>query len=494
MFASCVDFASASLPSGLSGVKMEQKFCACGTKFLSVISFDAHRAKHRFRCKRDDGVIGCLVLCGCGFDAVDFSSALEHSGTCDYGLETGDSEPGTVLDAELDKNRFYIHCMCGDEFASSADYVSHRAPGKRECLSSPVFFPSAVGSGSAFSKSSLSSDKQLAAFFGDLDHKREIINKYKRFGLPVSSFFDGKHMAWYVLSKFPELIDVQGPVRPSVKTVATIFEYHFHTSVFFRFAYMSWLPNKLDWAPVVDADGNLPPVASDTSRRGSPATGDRALADALTIGDLNVCDTRAFRPMGDAPSRMRFMLPLRQRVPATSVPPGDPGAIFGWANQEKYWRAYPELMGYDRQAAFRTSGDFYPWFISSVADYDKEGVIHVSFPAIRSPFDGEEDNPSVGQLDGLSHWRNRPSVVGFKIALWVLSDMVTFVEDVYGGRHVVVEIAAREAFVDGAYVAFRGIPSRRAYFIVQRFVLWNDTNDRHGPRPESPGPGEHDEL
>jgi hypothetical protein len=436
------------------------------------------------------------AVCGCGFESTSLEIARDHSKDC-----AGEKTSVTTVDQNVvgKSDSFYIHCMCGGEFSSSNDYTAHRKTGGRRCADAPVFRNSAIGSGSAFADNVLSADKQVSAFFGDLDHKREVINKYQQLGMATSSFFDGKHMAWFVLRKFPELVDVDGPVKPSVRTLATIFEYHFHVSVAFRFAYMRWLPNELKMAPVVDANGSLPVAdkaiaLSSFSHSGEHVIGAGAIDDSMLFNASGEPVDRNAYSMGSLIAAAKFMLPIKQRVPASSMPPGDPNAIFGWANQEKYWRAYPELMGYDRQAAFRTSGDVYPWFFSSVARYDGDGAIHVIFPSVRSPFDGEEQNPSVGQLDGLSHWQNRSSVVGFKIACWVLSDMVTFVEDVYSGRHVVIEINAREAFADGAFISFKGTPSRRAYFIVQRFVVWKDSSPVHGPRPESPGPGEHDDL
>lgn len=376
-----------------------------------------------------------------------------------------------------DVGKTFIHCSCGDEFDEHVTYVAHRSSGLGDCKDSPVFGPSSFGSGSAFSKTLIGPDKQLAAFFGDLEHKREVVNRYQTLGGTVQSFFDGKHMAWYILSKYPNLVDAVHGVRPSVKTLATIFEYHFHVSVFFRFAYLRWLPKVLDIAPSVGPDGNLPTFEQDDN-------GECGVESHVVVA-------------GDGPMAMvgdRFYLPIRQRDPAASLPPGDPNAIFGWANQEKYWRAYPEIMGYDRQAAFRTAGDHYSWFVSSVADYDGRGSLFIRFPARRSPFDGEEAHPSLGQLDGLSHHQNDPHLVGFRVAAWAMSEMVTFDESKYSGIRVVVEVPKRTAFRDGAFINYIGPPKRRAYFQMQRFVMWQDGMPSQGPRPESPGPGTHDDL
>jgi len=378
----------------------------------------------------------------------------------------GDIPPGS----------FYIKCSCSEKFVGFDSYDFHRSKGRSDCRSSPVLKQRPNASNNPFSKSNISSEKQLGAFFGDLDHKREIINKYQKLGNETQSFFDNRHQAWYVKKFFPEYI-VRAPnsQAPSDKTVGTIFEYLFHTLVTFRFAYLRWLPNKLDFAPFEDRE--LVP--------------DREVLDLGASTEVNI--DPIIRELVDGKVKVEdFMLPISQIDPMTTLPPGDPLKIYAWANAEKFWRKYPELMGYNRQEAFVTAGDVYPWMISSICRYDGLGCLAIGFPAVRSPFDGEEHNPSLGQLDGLSHWQWADKIQGFNITLHSMSEMTHFIDDRYKDTRYDSEIPF-DILGKKTYVMFRGTPGRRSYFMLQRFVLWNDTQP-HMPRPDSPGPGEHPDL
>lgn len=377
---------------------------------------------------------------------------------------------------DIPAGAFYIKCSCSEKFVDFEAYDNHRFKGKSNCRASPVLKQRPNASNNPFSKANISSEKQLGAFFGDLDHKREIINKYQRLGNETQSFFDNRHQAWYVKKFFPDLVvKVPNSQPPSDKTVGTIFEYHFHTSVAFRFAYLRWLPGALAFAPFEDYE--LVP--------------DRQILDLGDPAEVNI-DPIVRDVINGKISAQDFMLPIHQIVPMTSQPPGDPSKIYGWANQERYWRNYPELMGYDRQAAFVTSGDIYPWMVSSVCRYDGLGCLAIEFPSVRSPFDGEENNPGLGQLDGLSHWQWAGKIQGFNITLRAQSEMTHFIDDKYADMRYDSEIPF-EILGKKTYVLFRGTPNRRSYFTLQRFVLWNDTQP-HMPRPDSPGPGEHPDL
>jgi len=371
---------------------------------------------------------------------------------------------------------FYINCSCSEKFVDLDAYTIHRGKGRSDCRSSPVLKQRLNASNNPFSKSSITPDRQLGAFFGDLDHKREVINKYQKLGNETQSFFDNRHQAWYVKKFFPEYI-VKAPnsQAPSDKTVGTIFEYHFHTAVAFRFAYLRWLPGVLAFAPFEEreAESDLPIL-------------DLGVATEVNLGPVLRNFLRGEVEAED------FMLPVAQKDPHTTLPPGDPSTIFDWVNNERYWRHYPELMGYNRQEAFVTSGDIYPWMVSSIAKYDGIGCIAVQYPSVRSPFDGEEMNPGLGQFDGLSHWQWAGKIAGFGVRLQAQSEMVHFLDDKYSGVRFDFEVPF-DSLGGKTYVLFKGVPNRRAYFTLQRFVIWNDRIP-HMPRPDSPGPGEHPDL
>lgn len=380
------------------------------------------------------------------------------------------------VQSDVPAGAFYIKCSCSEKFIDFDAYDFHRSKGRSDCRASPVLKQRPNASNNPFSKSNISSEKQLGAFFGDLDHKREIANKYQKMGNEVQSFFDNRHQAWYVKKFFPEcIVRVPNSQPPSDKTVGTIFEYLFHTSVTFRFAYLRWLPNALDFAPFEDRE----PVP------------DREVLDLGIATEVNI-DPIVRGLIGGKVKVEDFMLPISQIDPVTSMPPGDPSHIFDWANSERYWRNYPELMGYNRQEAFVTSGDRYPWMISSLCRYDGLGCLAILFPSERSPFDGEENNPHLGQLDGLSHWQWAGKIQGFNITLRAQSEMTHFLDDKYRDMRYDSEIPF-DFLGKKTYVLFRGVPNRRSYFTLQRFVLWNDTIP-HQPRPGSPGPGEHPDL
>lgn len=303
-----------------------------------------------------------------------------------------------------------------------------------------------IGSLNPFSQSLITADRQLAAFFGDLDHKREVVNKYKVLGADVASFFDGKHMAWYVKRFAPDLIDyTDGMPEPSVKTIATIFEYHFHVTVGFRFGYLRWLPSKLQKAPMLEPDGSLPsagyvrfaPEIDAASESGGVCTG---LADSSRVEALS-------------PQSFGIpFFPINQVNPVNSVGvPSTADKVYGWANYERVWRAYPELMGYDRQTSSETTGDFYPWFFTADTDAAGDGILEVLFPSDRSPFDNEE-NGTLGQLDGLSHWKFKGKKEGFYVGFRTMhSDVAFTASDRYRGTfHVEVvpwELRKRRTFV-----------------------------------------------
>lgn len=371
---------------------------------------------------------------------------------------------------------FYINCSCGEKFYDLPLYDTHRGAGKSACRVSPSLMAHPGRSNNPFSKSVVNPERQLGAFFGDLDHKREVVNFYQKVGGDVQTFFHNKHQAWYVRKFFPDLIASHaGMQAPSTHTVGTIFEYNFHTSVCFRFAYLRWLPKLLRPATTDDAE----PIAPDLEIIHSLSPEVEPLVRGVLDGDILVQD---------------LLLPIRQIDPVVSVPPGDPSVIYNWVNEERYWRRYPELMGYNRQAAFVTSGDFYPWMLSSVCRYDGMGSLRVKFPSERSPFDGEEAKPNVGQLDGLSHWQNRSRVEGFTVAIVSVSEMTHFDSHLYKGPIFRTEVPFEAAVGSEIYVSFRGVPDRRSYFMVQRFVQWSSNGPVHAPRPDSPGPGEHPDL
>lgn len=381
-----------------------------------------------------------------------------------------------VASENIPAGAFYIKCSCADKFIDFEAYDSHRAHGKAACKSSPVLKQRPNASNNPYSKSQITSDKQLGAFFGDLDHKREIVNKYQRVGNEVQSFYDNRHQAWYVKKFFPDLvIKVPNSLPPSDKTVGTIFEYNFHTNISFRFAYLRWLPPVLAYAPFEDAQPIL----------------DREILDLGNATEVNI-DPLVRSLVAGKVKAEEFMLPINQINPRCSMPPGEPNHIFDWANQERYWCNYPELMGYNRQEAFITSGDVYPWMVSSICRYDGLGCIAVHFPSVRSPFDGEEMNPSLGQLDGLSHWQWSGKIEGFNYRLQCQSEMSHFIDDKYNDSRYDAEVPF-DLLGSKTYVLFRGVPHRRSYFTLQRFVVWNNQQP-HQPRPDSPGPGEHPDL
>jgi len=387
-----------------------------------------------------------------------------------------DKQTAVAVKDEVPSGAFYISCSCSDKFLDFETYDSHRFKGRSDCRASPVLKQRPYSSNNPFSKANISSEKQLGAFFGDLDHKREVVNRYQKLGNETQSFFDNRHQAWYVKKYFPDYISrPPNSQPPSVKTVGTIFEYHFHTSIAFRFAYLRWLPSKLAFAPFEENE----------------VCADLQVMDLRNPTEVNV-DPLIQGVMRGTVKAEQFMLPIGQRDPHGSIPPGDPSVVFNWVNSERYWRNYPELMGYNRQEAFVTSGDIYPWMVSSICNYEGYGCIAVSFPSPRSPFDGEENNPSLGQLDGLSHWQWAGKIAGFDVTLHALSEMTHFLDRKYSGTRLDVQ-EPFDSLGNKIYLLFKGVPNRRSYFTLQRFVVWNDRVP-HMPRPDSPGPGEHPEI
>jgi hypothetical protein len=130
--------------------------------------------------------------------------------------------------------------------------------------------------------------------------------------------------------------------------------------------------------------------------------------------------------------------------------------------------------------------------VSSICRYDGLGCLMIAFPSVRSPFDGEERNPALGQLDGLSHWQWAGKIAGFNYRLQAQTEMTHFIDDKYNDARFDAEVPI-DLLGSKTYVLFKGTPNRRSYFTLQRFVVWN-SHEPHMPRPDSPGPGEHEEV
>jgi len=412
---------------------------------------------------------------------------------------------------------FYIHCGCGEEFGTRGGYNTHRRKGLNDCFTSPIFNVSAKGADNAYAKGQITFDRQLSAFYGDLGHKASIVDKYKVLGMDTASYFDGKHMAWYMLKYCPDLVK-PGPngVKPSVHTMATVFESHFQMYIDFRFEYLDRLPVTLVKAPMVEPDGSLP--IKDSVKGDFPS-----LVGRWTTGGVASSSRRAECDLGDPVGVRNFLherwaritdrelgeieelnvsanvssipfFPLEQVDPVVcpGVPNSDTGLVYTWANKERDWRSYPEIRGYDRWTSEFTYGDVEPWFISALTDHVGRGVLKVLFPSPRSPYDNEEGG-KMGRFDGLCDPVNIGNVMGFEVGCYALTAKVNFTSDPFfqGPFHTEVVTMSVANSGSGVFITFDGPPARRCCFIVDRFVRWRNIPAEDGPRPESPWNGKH---
>lgn len=379
---------------------------------------------------------------------------------------------------------FYIRCSCKEKFLDFDTYDTHRAKARAGCRSSPVLAQRPKASNNPFSRINITSEKQLGAFFGDLEHKREVTSKYQKVGNEVQSFFENRHQAWYVRKFFPELIvQVPNSQQPSDKTVGTIFEYFFHTSIGFRFAYLRWLPNSLTVAPFGDYE-QVP---------------DREILDFGVSTETNVEPVVRGVLGGRIESEdlmQGFEFPLDQRDPGIWIPSSQDAQVqLDWALEARFHFGYPDICGYVRGGNGFTSGDSSPWFLSARTRLDGTGCVGIKFPPRKSIFDNDPPGSRNNRwpVDGLWHPSNETSFLGFKVHLWVIGRQANFCDPFFAGSYYSTVVPRSRAGLE-LFVDFLGEPGQQNYFILRREVLW--TADRWDPPPEPPGnePDPHLEL
>lgn len=86
---------------------------------------------------------------------------------------------------------------------------------------------------------------RMTAIFGDLQHKLDLYTRYQAYGPAVEAFFTNQHQACFLREHFPSLVPppAQPGQPPSDHTLGTVFEFHYHSDLDFRFTYLRLLPD-----------------------------------------------------------------------------------------------------------------------------------------------------------------------------------------------------------------------------------------------------------
>jgi len=186
------------------------------------------------------------------------------------------------------------------------------------------------------------------------------------------------------------------------------------------------------------------------------------------------------------PEFVRF--PINQYLPSSHIDFGDSyQSLLDYVVQARYYRYYPDIMGYERHGNGYTGGDDGLWLILADADASGLGSMTVDFPG---RWDGLAIKGTTTDNGLLSPHLQYP-IIGITVFITSFSPELRF----QPSNHVtyVVDVPC-DRWDHALYVDFAANPLKQHWFAVHRRVVHindaNNPNRQHDPVPDHV----HDEL